>query len=182
MGDFAVSTCHIDGLKIIEPKVFGDKRGYFFESYNQRDFSNLGLDMEFVQDNQSLSTYGVVRGLHYQINFPQGKLVRVIVGKVFDVAVDIRDGSPTFGQWYGVELSEDNNKQFYIPPGFAHGFATLSDKAIFAYKCTDFYHPDDEGGIAWDDPTLNVTWPLDKHNILLSDKDKHWPRFNSFRK
>ena len=142
----------IEGLCVIEPKVFGDNRGYFVETYNKNDMLEEGLDMEFVQDNQSSSSKGVLRGLHFQKHFPQGKLVRVTKGRVFDVAVDLRKESKTYGKWFGVELTEDNFKQFYIPEGFAHGFLVLSEQAEFCYKCTDFYHPDDEGGLAWNDP------------------------------
>lgn len=159
MGQIKVTKAPIEGIYIIEPKVYSDSRGYFMEAYNKKDFVEAGLDMDFVQDNQSLSIRGVLRGLHYQINYPQGKLVRVLKGKVFDVAVDIRKNSPTYLQWYGAELSEENRKQLYISPGFAHGFLVLSDIAEFCYKCTDFYHPEDEGGIAWNDPTIHVSWP-----------------------
>ena len=159
MGQIKVTKAPIEGLYIIEPKLYSDYRGYFMETYNQNDMAEAGLDMTFVQDNQSMSIKGVLRGLHYQINHPQGKLVRVIKGRVFDVAVDLRKESPTYLQWDGVELSEENKKQFYISPGFAHGFLVLSDIAEFCYKCTDFYHPEDEGGIAWNDPTIHVSWP-----------------------
>ena len=166
----------IEGLCVIEPKVFGDSRGYFVETYNKQDMVAKGLDMEFVQDNQSQSTKGVLRGLHFQKQYPQGKLVRVTKGRVFDVAVDLRTGSKTYGKWFGVELSEDNFKQFYIPEGFAHGFLVLSDQAEFCYKCTDFYHSDDEGGIAWNDPTINVAWPELDVPYRMSEKDKKWGR------
>lgn len=159
MGKIKVTKAPIEGLYIIEPKLYSDYRGYFMETYNKQDLAEAGLNMTFVQDNQSMSIKGVLRGLHFQINHPQGKLVRVIKGRVFDVAVDIRKDSPTYLHWYGVELSEENKKQFYISPGFAHGFLVLSDVAEFCYKCTDFYHPEDEGGIAWNDPTINVVWP-----------------------
>lgn len=159
MGQIKVTKAPIEGLYIIEPKLYSDYRGYFMETYNKNDLAEAGLNLTFVQDNQSMSIKGVLRGLHFQINHPQGKLVRVIKGRVFDVAVDIREDSPTYLQWYGVELSEENKKQFYISPGFAHGFLVLSDVAEFCYKCTDFYHPEDEGGIAWNDPTINVVWP-----------------------
>ena len=159
MGKIKVTPCDIKGLYVIEPTVFKDERGYFMETYNQNDFHEAGLDMVFVQDNQSMSVKGVLRGLHYQKQYPQGKLVRAVRGTVFDVAVDLRTGSETYGKWFGVVLSAENKKQFYIPEGFAHGFLVLSDEAEFAYKCTDFYHPDDEGGIAWNDPTINVAWP-----------------------
>ena len=159
MGQITVTKCPIEGLYIIEPKVHGDSRGYFMETYNQNDMREAGLDMVFVQDNQSMSVKGVLRGLHYQINYPQGKLVRVIKGRVFDVAVDLRPGSETYGKWYGVELTEENKKQFYISEGFAHGFLVLSDTAEFCYKVTDFYHPNDEGGLAWNDPAIGIEWP-----------------------
>lgn len=154
MGKIKVTRCEIEGLCVVEPTVFGDDRGYFVETYNYNDFKAEGLDMTFVQDNQSMSVKGVLRGLHYQKQFPQGKLVRVVSGKVFDVAVDLRTGSETYGKWFGVELSGENKKMFYIPEGFAHGFVVLSDEAVFAYKCTDFYHPGDEGGIIWNDPEI----------------------------
>lgn len=163
----------IHGLCIIEPTTHGDSRGYFMETYNQRDMVDAGLDMIFVQDNQSMSHKGVLRGLHFQKNFPQGKLVRVIKGRVFDVAVDIRPDSDTRGKWFGIELTEENKKQFYIPPGFAHGFLVLSDMAEFCYKCTDFYHPNDEDGIAWNDPVLAIDWPLEADmEPNLSEKDR----------
>ncbi len=148
----------IDGLCVIEPTVHGDSRGYFMETYNQRDMQDAGLDMVFVQDNQSSSVKGVLRGLHFQKQFPQGKLVRVILGSVFDVAVDLRTNSKTYGKWFGIELTAENRKQFYIPQGFAHGFLVLSDRAEFCYKCTDFYHPNDEGGLAWNDPEIGIAW------------------------
>ena len=156
MGKITVTPCDIEGLYVIEPTVFKDERGYFVETYNQNDMKEAGLDMVFVQDNQSMSTRGVLRGLHFQKQFPQGKLVRVVRGKVFDVAVDLRSDSKTYGKWFGVELSAENMKQFYIPEGFAHGFLVLSDEAEFCYKCTDFYHPGDEGGLAWNDTEIGV--------------------------
>lgn len=159
MGQIRVTNCPIEGLYIIEPAVHGDSRGYFMETYNQNDMREAGLDMVFVQDNQSMSTKGVLRGLHTQKEHPQGKLVRVIRGRVFDAAVDLRPGSPTYGQWYGLELSAENKKQFYVSPGFAHGFLVLSDVAEFCYKVTDFYHPNDELGIAWNDPAVGIQWP-----------------------
>ena len=174
MGKILVETCDIEGLKVITPTVYGDERGYFIETYNFKDMQEAGIDRTFVQDNQSMSVKGVLRGLHFQKQYPQGKLVRVIKGAVFDVALDIRKTSKTFGQWYGVELSADNKKQFYIPEGFAHGFVVLSDTAEFCYKCTDFYHPNDEGGIAWDDPEVGIRWPIEGNNLILSDKDKNW--------
>ncbi len=149
----------IEGLCVIEPTVHGDPRGYFMETYNQRDMEEAGLDMVFVQDNQSSSVKGVLRGLHFQKEYPQGKLVRVVKGAVFDAAVDLRSSSKTYGKWFGVELTEENKKQFYVPQGFAHGFLVLSDLAEFCYKCTDFYHPGDEGGLAWNDPDIGIVWP-----------------------
>ena len=191
MGKITVETCHIEGLKVITPTVFGDERGYFMETYNYNDYKAAGIDMEFVQDNQSSSTKGVLRGLHFQKEFPQGKLVRVVKGSVFDVAVDLRSDSETYGKWFGVELTEENKKQFYIPEGFAHGFLVLSDLAEFCYKCTDFYHPGDEGGLAWNDPEIGIKWPQlvgeykgtasgegykleDGTALNLSDKDQLW--------
>ena len=171
MGQIKVTKTDIDGLIIIEPTVHGDNRGYFMETYNENDMKEAGVDVRFVQDNQSMSKKGVLRGLHFQKQFPQGKLVRVIRGAVFDVALDLRKDSPTFGKWHGVELSAENKKQFYLPPGFAHGFLVLSDEAEFCYKATDFYHPNDEGGIAWNDPEIGVEWP-EIDEILLSEKDK----------
>ena len=176
MGKIKVTTCEIEGLCVIEPTVFGDERGYFMETYNQNDMAEAGLNMVFVQDNQSMSTKGVLRGLHFQEQYPQGKLVRAINGEVFDVAVDLREGSKTYGKWHGELLSEENKKQFYIPEGFAHGFYVLSDIAEFCYKCTDFYHPGDEGGIKWDDPEIGIEWPIDDSvPVVLSEKDKNWP-------
>lgn len=182
----------IQGLCVIKPMVHTDTRGYFVETYNQRDMEEAGLTMSFVQDNQSCSVKGVLRGLHFQKEFPQGKLVRVIRGSVFDVAVDLRKDSATYGKWFGIELSEENKKQFYIPEGFAHGFLVLSDIAEFCYKCTDFYHPGDEGGLAWNDPAIGVKWPevigeykgtasaegyslKDGTKLILSEKDQKWP-------
>ncbi len=181
----------IQGLCVIEPTVHGDSRGYFMETYNENDMKEAGLDMVFVQDNQSCSTKGVLRGLHFQKSFPQGKLVRVIKGSVYDVAVDLRSNSETYGKYYGIELTEENKKQFYIPQGFAHGFLVLSDIAEFCYKCTDFYHPGDEGGMAWNDPEIGIQWPQVKGSyqgsasaegyemadgtaLNLSDKDQKW--------
>ncbi len=175
MSKIKVTKCDIEGLYVIEPSVFGDNRGYFMETYNQNDFHEEGLDMVFVQDNQSMSTKGVLRGLHFQKEFPQGKLVRVVRGTVFDVAVDLRANSKTYGKWFGVELSADNKKQFYISEGFAHGFVVLSDEAEFVYKCTDFYHPGDEGGVLWNDPDIGIDWPIpDGMEPILSEKDKLW--------
>ena len=191
MGQIKVEKCPIEGLYVIEPAVHGDDRGYFSETYNQRDMEEAGLNMKFVQDNQSGSTKGVLRGLHFQKHYPQGKLVRVIRGAVFDVAVDLRADSKTYGQWYGVELSEENKKQFYISEGFAHGFLVLTDTAELCYKCTDFYHPGDEGGLAWNDPEIGIQWPRlkgeytgsaspdsycmdDGTPLNMSEKDKNW--------
>ncbi len=177
MSKLKVSTCEIEGLYIIEPAVFGDERGYFMETYNEQSFAAAGLEMKFVQDNQSMSKKGVLRGLHFQKEHPQGKLVRVIRGAVFDVAVDIRKGSATYGKWYGVELTAENKKQFYIPEGFAHGFLVLSDEAEFCYKCTDFYHPEDESGIIWNDPDIGIEWPMAGiDELIISEKDKTWNR------
>ena len=181
----------IEGLCVIEPAVHGDARGYFMETYNKRDMEEAGLTMDFVQDNQSSSVKGVLRGLHFQKEYPQGKLVRVVKGSVFDVAVDLRKNSETYGKWYGVELTAENKKQFYIPQGFAHGFLVLSDIAEFCYKCTDFYRPGDEGGLAWNDPAIGIAWPqlvgeykgtasaegyqlADGTPLNLSEKDQKW--------
>ena len=191
MGQITVTKCPIEGLYVIEPTVHGDARGYFMETYNQNDMHEAGLTMQFVQDNQSCSVKGVLRGLHFQKQHPQGKLVRVIRGSVFDVAVDLRSGSETYGKWYGVELTEENHRQFYISEGFAHGFLVLSDMAEFCYKCTDFYRPGDEGGLAWNDPSIGIIWPsvtgsypgnadasgyhlTDGTPLNLSDKDQKW--------
>ncbi|MBO5045671.1 MAG: dTDP-4-dehydrorhamnose 3,5-epimerase [Clostridia bacterium] len=192
MGQIKVEKTHIQGLYVIEPAVHGDDRGYFMETYNMRDMAEHGLNMNFVQDNQSMSKKGVLRGLHFQKQYPQGKLVRVIKGRVFDVAVDLRKNSETYGKWFGIELSEENKKQFYISEGFAHGFLVLSETAEFCYKVTDFYHPGDEGGLAWNDPSIGIQWPevqgeylgtadsatyslSDGTPLNLSDKDKKWP-------
>ena len=181
----------IEGLCVIEPAVHGDNRGYFMETYNQKDMHEAGLDIVFVQDNQSCSAKGVLRGLHFQKQHPQTKIVRTIKGKVFDVAVDLRLDSNTYGKWYGVELTEENKKQFLIPKGFAHGFLVLSDIAEFCYKCDDFYHPNDEGGLAWNDPEIGIQWPevqgeykgnanvegdtlTDGTALNLSEKDQRW--------
>ena len=191
MAQIKVEKTPIEGLLVITPAVHGDSRGYFTETYNLNDMKEFGINTVFVQDNQSMSVKGVLRGLHYQINFPQTKLVRVIKGEVFDVAVDLRKGSKTFGRWYGVLLSAENKKQFYIPEGFAHGFLVLSDTAEFCYKVSDFYHANDEGGLAWNDPKIGVEWPevvgeykgsassegyslKDGTPIILSDKDQKW--------
>jgi len=191
MGQIKVTKCPIEGLYVIEPTVHGDQRGYFMETYSLRDMQEAGLTMTFVQDNQSMSAKGVLRGLHFQKQHPQGKLVRVIKGSVFDVAVDLRAGSATYGKWYGVELTEENKKQFYISEGFAHGFMVLSETAEFCYKCTDFYNPADEGGLAWNDPAIGIRWPevtgtypgdasargytmADGTPLKLSEKDQKW--------
>jgi dTDP-4-dehydrorhamnose 3,5-epimerase len=157
--------------------VFGDSRGYFFESWSEREYRAAGLSMAFVQDNQSRSVRGTLRGLHFQKRFPQGKLVRVIEGEVFDVAVDLRPGSPTRGKWHGVVLSGEQQNQFYIPRGFAHGFLAISDVAVFAYKCDEFYHPEDEGGIIWNDSAVGIRWPDLGMEYLLSDRDRSFPGF-----
>ena len=173
MGQFTFIKTDIEDLYIIEPKVFGDNRGYFMETYNYNDFKAAGLDMVFVQDNQSRSKKGVLRGLHFQKKNPQGKLVRVIEGEVYDVAVDIRPGSKTYGKWHGVLLSKENKLQFYVPEGFAHGFLVLSDVAEFVYKCTRFYDPTDEGALYYADPDIGIDWPIPEGmEILLSEKDK----------
>ncbi len=176
MGKFNFIETPIKDLFIIEPAVYGDHRGYFMETYNYNDFAAAGLDMTFVQDNQSMSKKGVLRGMHFQTVNPQGKLVRVIRGEVFDAALDLRKDSETYGKWYGVLLSAENNKQFYVPEGFAHGFLVTTDEAEFVYKCTSFYDPKSEGGILWNDPAVGIEWPLDGiEEILLSDKDKVQP-------
>ena len=166
----------IEGVVILKPRIFEDSRGYFFESYSKRDFDKQVREIKFVQDNESKSSYGVLRGLHYQKwPFTQSKLVRVLRGKVLDVAVDIRKGSPTYGKSISVELSGENKLMFFIPRGFAHGFAVLSDEVVFQYKCDEFYHPESEGGIAWDDPDLDIDWRIPAADIILSEKDKHHP-------
>lgn len=179
---FEFKKCGIDGLYEIQPKIFGDNRGYFLETYSEKDFFEAGLKMKFVQDNQSSSTKGVLRGLHFQKRHPQGKLVRALYGKVYDVAVDLRLGSATFGKYYGVVLDCEKQNMFYIPEGFAHGFCVLSDLAVFAYKCTDFYHPEDEGGLMWNDSTVGIDWekvlPGITENANLSEKDKKHPAFS----
>lgn len=198
MGQIKVTKASIEGLYVIEPTVHTDSRGYFMETYNQREMQEAGLTMHFVQDNQSRSTKGVLRGLHFQKQYPQGKLVWVIRGSVFDVAVDMRKGSKTYGRWYGMELTEENKKQFYISEGFAHGYLVLSDAAEFCYKVTDFWHPGDEGGIAWNDPDIGIDWPQltgeyqgtasakgyrmeDGTGLILSEKDELWQRLKSLQ-
>lgn len=168
-----ITPLSIPDVLLVEPDVFGDHRGFFLESYNRRRFAEMGLDVAFVQDNHSRSTKGVLRGLHYQLKNPQGKLVRVVQGEVYDVAVDIRKGSPTFGRWCGEFLSSDNFRMLYVPPGFAHGFCVLSDTADFLYKCTDYYSPGDEHGVIWNDPTIGIDWPL-AEPPKLSDKDRNY--------
>ena len=192
MGQIKVTKAPIEGLYIIEPTKHGDERGYFMETYNEREMQEAGFDIKFVQDNQSMSVKGVLRGLHFQIHYPQCKLVRAVRGSVFDVAVDLREGSATYGKWYGVELTEENKKQFLIPEGFAHGFLVLSDEAEFCYKVNDFWHPNDEGGLAWNDPAIGIEWPQVKGTydgtssatgytmedgtaLTLSEKDQKWP-------
>jgi len=173
MGNFNFIKTKIPDLYIIEPKVFGDKRGYFMESYSQKDFAEAGLTMTFVQDNESKSCKGVLRGLHFQTKHTQGKLVRVTQGEVWDVAVDLRKGSPTYGKWEGVYLSADNKRQFYVPEGFAHGFVVTSEEAVFNYKCTDFYAPEYDSGLLWNDEDVAIEWPIEGiDEILLSEKDK----------
>ncbi len=182
MGKITVETCHIDGLKVITPQVFGDARGYFVETYHKEAYTEAGIPDEFVQDNQSASKKGVLRGLHFQIKHAQAKLVRVVSGEVFDVAVDMREGSPTYGQWYGVVLSAENMKQFYIPKNFAHGFLVLSDFAEFCYKVTDFYHPNDESGIIYNDPDIGIEWPIPEGmELIMSDKDTKWGQLKDLR-
>ncbi len=177
MAKFNFIKTDIDGVIIVEPTVYGDDRGYFMETYNYNEFCEGGIDVAFVQDNQSKSRKGVLRGMHFQKTYSQSKLVRVISGAVYDVAVDMRKDSPTYGKWVGVELSAENRRQFFIPKNFAHGFLVLSDEAEFVYKCDDFYHPEDEGGLAWDDPDVGIKWPItDDMTVLLSEKDKKNPR------
>ena len=185
-GNFTFIRTSIDGAVIVDVKSYGDERGYFMETYKRPDFVAGGIDAVFIQDNQSSSTKGVLRGMHFQIEHPQAKLVRVISGEVFDVCVDLREGSPTYGKWEGVVLSAENRRQFFIPRGFAHGFLVLSDEAEFCYKCDDVYHPGDEGGLMWNDPALGIEWPplqgenaFDPEGITLSEKDKKHPPFVS---
>jgi len=181
-GNFTFTKTSIEGVVIVDVKSYGDDRGYFMETYKQPDFVAGGIDATFVQDNQSASTKGVLRGLHFQIEHPQAKLVRVVSGTVFDVAVDLREGSPTYGAWEGAVLSAQNHRQLFIPRGFAHGFLVLSDTAEFCYKCDDVYHPNDEGGLMWNDPSIGITWPplegddtFDPSKLVLSDKDQRHP-------
>ena len=188
-GNFTFYVTSIEGVKVVDVKLYGDARGGFMETYREENFVAGGIDTSFVQDNQSSSVQGVLRGLHFQIEHPQAKLVRVISGTVFDVAVDLREGSPTWGQWEGVVLSAENRRQFFVPRGFAHGFLVLSDTAEFCYKCDDTYHPGDEGGIMWNDPELGIEWPafigektLDPAKVILSDKDKIHPALSALKK
>ncbi len=173
-----VEKTPVAGLVIVEPEVHADARGYFMESYNRREFRAAGIDVDFVQDNQARSVRGTLRGLHFQKTHPQAKLVRVLSGRVFDAAVDLRESSPTFGRWHGITLDEESHRQFFVPAGFAHGYLVLSDTAVFAYKCSDFYHPEDEGGLRWDDPDVGIQWPLEGiAKPLLSEKDRRMPAF-----
>ena len=185
-GNFTFTKTSIEGVIVVDVKAYGDDRGYFMETYKKPDFVAGGIDVDFVQDNQSSSTKGVLRGLHFQINHPQSKLVRVVSGEVFDVAVDLREGSPTYGKWEGAILSAENKRQLFIPRGFAHGFLVLSEKAEFCYKCDDVYHPNDEGGLMWNDSVIGIKWPalqgddsFDESKIILSDKDKVHPAFKA---
>ena len=182
MSKFKIIETPIKDLLIIETKIFKDDRGFFLESYNLRDFEEIGLDLKFVQDNISKSKKGVLRGLHFQLKHPQGKLVRVISGRVYDVAVDLRVNSPTFGRWFGIELKGEDGLAFYIPEGFAHGFLTLEDNTYFFYKCTEFYYPDDDLGVIWNDPEINISWPLEGiKELIISDKDKRLPSFREVK-
>ena len=182
MGKIKVESCEIEGLKVITPTVFGDERGYFMETYNYNDFKEAGIDVQFVQDNQSASKKGVLRGLHFQKQYPQGKLVRAIRGGVFDVAVDLRANSKTYGKWFGVELTAENKKMFYIPEGFAHGFLALEDDSIFSYRCTNKYAPEFDSGIKFDDPDINIEWPFNliDTEILTSEKDSKLQSLKEF--
>lgn len=176
MGNFDCWYPSIKGLVVIEPRLYGDERGHFMETYRSTDYANFGIQDVFVQENQSKSRKNVLRGLHFQRRYPQAKLVRVLRGTVFDVVVDMREGSATFGSWYGVTLSGKNRKQLYIPGGFAHGFLVLTAEAQLAYKCGEYYHADDEGGVCWDDPDIGIQWPVsDPKSVILSDKDRQWP-------
>lgn len=181
IGNFTFTETSIPGLIIVDTKAYGDERGYFIETYKQPDFYAGGITAEFVQDNQSSSTKGVLRGLHYQIEHPQAKLVRVLRGEVFDVAVDLRKGSPTFGSWEGVVLSGENRRQMFIPRNFAHGFLVLSGEAEFAYKCDDVYHPNDEGGLMWNDPDLGIEWPKIDVDLIISSKDRAHAPFSQIK-
>ena len=187
-GNFTFTKTSIDGVIVVDAKAYGDARGYFMETYKRPDFVAGGIDCDFVQDNQSSSTRGVLRGMHFQIEHPQSKLVRVVRGTVFDACIDLRPGSPTWGKWEGVVLSAENHRQFFIPRGFAHGFLVLSDEAEFCYKCDDIYHPGDEGGLMWNDPEVGIAWPalvgeqaFDSSQVVLSDKDRLHPPLSSLR-
>lgn len=183
MENFKIIESYIKGVYIIEPTIFTDSRGNFHEVYNYNKFKKLGLDIHFVQENQSYSKKGVLRGLHFQLKHPQGKLIRVVSGEVFDVAVDIRPESITFGKWFSCILNDVNKKQIFIPEGMAHGFLVLSDKAEFVYSCTEYYHPEDENGIYWNDDQIKIKWPIDKvERIILSEKDKSWGSFDEYKK
>ena len=180
MGNFKFEEQRIKGLYVVEPRVFGDERGYFVETYHQEDFLAGGIKENFVQHNQSMSRKNVLRGLHFQTKHPQGKLVRALKGEIFDVAVDLRGSSPTYGERYGITLSDENKKMLYVPPGFAHGYLVLSEEAVFSYLCTDFYHPEEEGGLMWNDPSIGVEWPMEKGvQPILSEKDKIYPSFEA---
>ena len=185
MTKFKITETKIKDLKIIDPVVFSDQRGFFMETYNKRDFEKLGFHLEFVQDNHSKSKKGVLRGLHFQKQHSQGKLIRVTRGSIWDVAVDLREKSPTFGVWHGLILSQENKKLFYIPEGFAHGFLTLEDDTEIQYKCTDYYYPEFDSGISWDDPDIGIKWPFEefgfkKENLILSERDMNQPRFKEY--
>lgn len=185
MGKIIVETCEIEGIKIITPTVYGDERGYFMETYQYHDYKEAGIDVQFVQDNQSSSKKGVLRGIHFQKQHPQDKLLRVISGEIFDVAVDLRKNSPTFGKWYGVKLSAENKKQIFIPKNFAHGFVVLSEYAEFAYKCSEFYAPNDEGGIVWNDPKIGIKWPMPEgmkqDDLIIIERDQNWEGIEQFK-
>ncbi len=184
MGQIKVETCDIEGVKIITPQIFGDERGYFSETYRKDQFEEAGITADFVQDNQSSSTKGVLRGMHFQVNFPQAKLVRVIRGRVYDVAVDLRIGSPTFGKWFGIELSDRDKKMLFIPREFAHGFLVLSETAEFLYKCDDFFHPGDDGGLRYNDPELGIVWPeeISEVEMNINERDRNWQDFSEYKK
>ncbi len=177
-----LESTSLDGVKLLKPRVFEDERGYFVETWNYRTLSELGLDVRFVQDNESLSRKGALRGIHFQLNHPQGKLVRVICGEVFDIAVDLRKDSPSFGQWFGATLSQHNKRQMWIPPGFGHAYLTLSDQAVFSYKCSEYYYPEDQYTLQWNDPDVAIEWPeLDDAELILSDKDQRGLSFEALK-
>lgn len=181
MGHIQVKECEIAGIKVITPEVFKDSRGYFQETYQQKSYEEAGITCCFVQDNQSYSTKGVLRGLHFQKQFPQAKLIRVIQGEIFDAAVDLRKESATYGKWFGIHLSAENRQQLFIPEGFAHGYVVLSEEALILYKCSETYHPRDEGGILWNDRELGVQWPVKEEDVILSEKDCKWPGWNTYK-